>query len=93
MSDGFESRCGLYCSKCGYREKVNCPGCVKAEGKMFWGQCELAKCCMEKELRHCGQCQNVPCDKLREFSYDKEQGDNGQRIKNLEKWNEQSPGE
>ena len=93
MNDGFESRCGVYCSKCEYKEKVNCPGCIKAEGKMFWGECELAKCCIEKELQHCGKCQNCPCDKLQEFSYDKEQGDNGQRIKNLETWNNQSLGE
>ena len=93
MNDGLEGRCGLYCTKCEYREKANCPGCIKAEGKMFWGECELSKCCIEKELQHCGQCQNFPCDKLREFSYDKAQGDNGQRIRNLEKWNKQSLGE
>ena len=53
---------------------------------MFWGECALAECCIEKELEHCGQCENCPCDKLQEFSYDKEQGDDGERIRTLEKW-------
>ena len=87
MSDQFESRCGLYCSKCDYREKMNCPGCVKSEGKMFWGECPVAGCCMEKGHDHCGQCMWFPCDTLEKFSYDKEQGDDGQRIRNLEEWN------
>jgi hypothetical protein len=90
MSNDIESRCGLYCSKCSHREKTNCPGCVKAKGEMFWGECALAKCCVEKELEHCGRCGSCPCDKLNEFSYDKDQGDNGERIRNLEKWNLQA---
>ncbi len=88
MAEQIESRCGLYCSDCDYRVKMNCPGCIKANGKMFWGECELFKCCVEKELQHCGQCSDFPCDKLKAFAYDEKQGDNGQRIQNLEKWNQ-----
>ncbi len=88
MAEQIESRCGLYCSECNYREKMNCPGCIAAKGKMFWGECELAKCCVGKELQHCGKCDEFPCDKLKAFSYDEKQGDNGQRIRNLEKWNQ-----
>ena len=88
MNKEFAARCGLRCDQCSYREKQNCPGCIKAEGKMFWGECVLARCCMEKELEHCGKCRDFPCADLRKFAYDKDQGDNGERIRNLEQWNE-----
>ena len=87
MSDAFAARCGIYCGECEYREKMNCSGCIAAAGKMFYGECELAPCCIEKGLEHCGQCSDFPCDKLRAYSYDEQQGDNGQRIRNLEAWN------
>ncbi len=90
MNNKFPSRCGTNCDQCEYKEKVNCPGCIKAKGLIFWGKCDLATCCIEKELQHCGQCSNFPCDKLREYAYDKEQGDDGQRIRNLEQWNAQA---
>ena len=31
-----ESRCGLLCSACEYREQMNCKGCIQIE-KPFWG--------------------------------------------------------
>ena len=33
-----ESRCGLLCAQCAYREQMNCPGCVHMN-KPFWGGC------------------------------------------------------
>lgn len=53
---------------------------------MFWGECPLAKCCIEKKYEHCGKCKDFACHLLIEMSYDKEHGDNGQRIENLKKW-------
>ncbi len=50
---------------------------------MFWGECDLAKCCFAKGLEHCGKCDDFPCDQLKAFSFDEAQGDNGQRIENL----------
>ena len=32
-----ESRCGLTCSGCPYREQMGCKGCVNIE-KPFWGE-------------------------------------------------------
>ena len=76
--------CGLDCGSCSYREKSNCPGCRVAGGKMFWGECELATCCLAKGLPHCGKCDEFPCERLRAFSFsDSEHGDNGRRIENL----------
>lgn len=31
----IESRCGILCSECSYREQMNCKGCITIE-KPFW---------------------------------------------------------
>ena len=81
-----ESRCGILCNQCDYREKVNCEGCVTIT-KPFWGDaCPVKSCCEEKEHKHCGECNNFPCDLLNQFAYNKEQGDDGKRIEQCEKW-------
>lgn len=83
-----ESRCGLACGQCGYREEVHCPGCTGME-RPFWGEsCPVKSCCEEKKLAHCGLCPAFPCDLLRQFAYDKEQGDNGERIRRCQRWAE-----
>jgi hypothetical protein len=84
MANPSMARCGIDCEACEYRAKMNCLGCQAAKGKLFWGECALAKCCMDKGHDHCGQCQDFPCDTLKEYSYDSEHGDNGERIRNLE---------
>ncbi len=49
-----ESRCGLLCSQCRYKEEVNCPGCVHMS-KPFWGEsCPVKACCEGKRLLHGG---------------------------------------
>jgi hypothetical protein len=78
------SRCGIICSECAYREKVNCPTCHKTNGCPFWGECKLAKCSITKGLHDCSQCEQFPCELLKEFSYDPKQGDEGKRIKVLQ---------
>ncbi len=81
------SYCGLDCSKCDYREKVDCKGCQDCKGIMFWGECKIAKCVIEKGISNCGECLVFPCSILKEFAFDKEQGDNGERIEVLRKIN------
>ena len=83
MANSLAARCGIDCEACEYREKTGCPGCMAAEGTMFWGECAVAKCCTAKGHDHCGRCQEFPCATLNEYAYHKEQGDNGQRIRNL----------
>ncbi len=82
----FAGRCGIYCGECEDRERMNCPGCIQAKGNLFWGECLIAKCCIDKHLQHCGYCSDLPCDDLNAFAYHAEQGDGGQRIRNLEQW-------
>jgi hypothetical protein len=81
----IESRCGLLCSACSYRETNNCSGCVNVD-TVFWGECGVKKCCESKELSSCGNCKELPCSSLHEFSYDKEHGDHGARIEQCKKW-------
>lgn len=89
----IESRCGILCSESEYREQVNCKGCVSIQ-KPFWGEaCPLKSCCEAKGHEHCGQCVDFPCDMLTQFSYDKEQGDDGKRIEQCRKWNLERVGE
>ena len=81
----FESRCGLLCSECEYREKMNCD-CLKND-KPFWGDsCPVKDCCEGRNYDHCGQCPDMPCELLIEFAYDKEQGDDGKRIETCRIW-------
>jgi hypothetical protein len=46
----------------------------------------VATCCLAKELENCGGCDEFPCEKLVAFAYDEQQGDDGERIRNLEAW-------
>jgi len=41
-----ESRCGLLCSACEYREQMNCGGCI-AIVKPFWGYVFPVKSCCD----------------------------------------------
>ena len=82
----IESRCGLLCSECNYREQTNCKGCTNID-KPFWGEsCPVKSCCENKKHKHCGECEDFVCQLLYSFAYDAEQGDNGARIKQCEKW-------
>lgn len=82
----IESRCGLLCSACAYREQMQCKGCVCIT-KPFWGEsCPVKACCEQKGNEHCGQCAQFPCALLHQFSYDAQQGDDGQRIRQCEAW-------
>ena len=82
----IESRCGILCNECKYKEPMKCYGCVNI-AKPFWGeQCPVKSCCENKNLEHCGKCEVFPCELLTQFAYDKEQGDNGKRIEQCKKW-------
>ena len=82
----IESRCGVLCEKCSYRQKANCKGCIEIN-KPFWGEsCPIKSCCEEKKLEFCGKCNDFPCQTLHDYSYEEEYGDNGKRIEQCRKW-------
>lgn len=82
----IESRCGILCSKCEYREQTNCKGCVNID-KPFWGEsCPVKTCCENNKVEHCGLCSDFPCELLKKFAFDKEQGDDGKRIEQCKLW-------
>lgn len=85
----IESRCGLLCSQCEYRERTGCPGCVKMD-RPFWAErCPVKSCCEDRGYAHCGECPEFPCQQLHQFAYDPEQGDNGARIGRCRAWAEE----
>ena len=87
----IESRCGLCCSSCEFKETEGCRGCIETNGHPFHGECRLAQCSIEKKIRYCGECKDFPCELLKAFSFDENFGDNpkGARIEKCRKWNEE----
>lgn len=81
-----ESRCGIECNKCKYKEKVGCKGCTNID-KPFWGEsCDVKSCCEGRGFEYCGQCPDFPCETLKDMSFAEVEGDNGLRIENCRKW-------
>jgi len=81
-----ESRCGLLCSECKWKDIMKCGGCTAIK-KPFWGpKCVIKNCCEEKGKAHCGQCDRFPCKQLHEFAFDPVTKDEGERIERLEQW-------
>lgn len=84
-----QSRCGLLCSECAYREQMGCSGCVQME-KPFWADsCPVKSCCETRGQEHCGECTDFACDLLHKFAYNMEQSDNGKRIEQCKMWLQQ----
>lgn len=64
--------CAVACIECNEQNEEfaasPCKGCNGMEGKLFWAQymgldtCPIYHCCVnEKQLRHCGECTELPC--------------------------------
>lgn len=83
-----DSRCGLHCVGCEWKEPYNCGGCIETNGNPFHGECPIAICCQNKGALHCGECAKFPCDLLTQYSCDPEHGDtpHGARIEQCKKW-------
>lgn len=85
----IDSRCGLHCTGCGWKESHGCGGCIETMGQPFHGKCPIAICCQDKGLMHCGECDTIPCAKLYAYSYlDPEHGDKpqGARVEACRHW-------
>lgn len=85
----MDSRCGLLCAECSYKQSHGCGGCVATNGHPFYGECPVAMCCQNKGHAHCGECMVMPCEKLYTYSYlDPEHGDKpqGKRVEVCRGW-------
>ena len=84
----IDTRCGLHCVGCTYKEPCGCGGCIATNGHPFHGECPVAICCQDKGLTHCGECDTFPCTLLTQYSCDPVHGDtpHGARIEQCRKW-------
>lgn len=84
----IDSRCGLHCTGCEYKESCGCGGCIETNGQPFHGECPVAICCQGKGFTHCGECSEIPCELLTQYSCDPEHGDTpqGARIEQCKQW-------
>ncbi|MCK5129668.1 MAG: pyridoxamine 5'-phosphate oxidase family protein [Clostridiales bacterium] len=84
-----QSKCGILCKVLNNPACGDCKGCMEMDGKPFWGECPVAVCCIDKGYLHCGNCSDMPCDILHEFSCgDSEHCDKpkGARLEMLKYW-------
>ncbi len=53
-------------------EEIICEGCLN-DGKLIDTACQVRPCVIEKGHDHCGQCENMFCEKLKERIVDVEE--------------------
>ena len=71
--------CGDYCGKCP-NHPDECGGCVPEEH----ADCHFLRCCLERDIEHCGFCPDFPCSRLVDFCPDDRPGcPAGYHIENL----------
>lgn len=51
-----EPYCGKTCDDCGWRERLDCPGCRVGPGSTLFCACSVAACCHSKGHESCGTC-------------------------------------
>ena len=88
ITDTVDSCCGLHCTGCGWKKSNGCGGCIETAGHPFHGACPVAACCQDRGFAHCGECPELPCRLLTDFSCDPEYGDDpaGLRIEQCKRW-------
>lgn len=87
----IDSRCGLHCLSCEYKTDGRCGGCIETSGHPFHGECPVAMCCQNRNLKYCGLCEAFPCELLTQYSCDPEYGDHpaGERIRQCIAWRDE----
>ena len=76
----IDTCCGLHCRSCSFAQSHGCGGCI-ATGP-------VARCCLGRGLRHCGECLAFPCEQLAAYSNDPFHGDDppGARLEQCRRW-------
>ncbi len=61
----YNEKFGFDCSP----EDINCDGCLSEGGRLiaYCADCEIRKCCREKNIDNCAVCKDQPCDHLKKF--------------------------
>ena len=52
-----------------------CTGCWNIADDCYWAGCNNCKfrtCCIEKQINHCGECNDFPCEPYKELASKKE---------------------
>jgi len=65
IDKSFLAPCGSCCGTCEFlnrKERPSCSGCGNQSGHVFWGECKLYACAWAKEVDHCGDCEDFPCE-------------------------------
>ena len=86
MDNTMMGMCGTYCGTCAWKERTGCPGCQSSQGHVFWGECRIAACSIERGLVHCGLCPELPCAMLEDAFKTPGHEDHGERLANLKNW-------
>ncbi len=65
MTDPMIAYCGVDCAPCPDYAGGKCPGCRATE----WGDdpCLPVRCCREKGIALCGECERFPCRNMADF--------------------------
>lgn len=59
-----DTYCGKTCNGCTYQERLDCSGC-KEYPHHNSGGCAIARCCQDRKISHCGQCNYLQrCNKF-----------------------------
>ena len=63
-----ESYCGKCCTQCEQRIQAKCPGCRVGPGRKYGTECNIAKCCISRDLQDCDGClSHGSCFTLRNY--------------------------
>ena len=63
------SYCGIFCGDCkNFKKNMNCQGC-RNEPTMV-DDCPTRTCAVSRNLLHCGECKEFPCEELDKFYND-----------------------
>ena len=55
-----DSRCGLHCTGCEYKETCGCGGCIETNGHPFHDEYPVAMCCRNKGIRIAANARTSP---------------------------------
>ena len=87
----YQSRCGVCCDECTRKENVHCQGCIHMKLPFWGGECGVKSCCETRQLNHCGECDEFPCQMCAKMGED--MGfDSAPRLQKCREWAKENVG-